>query len=102
MAAFSVRNTYLTPDGRVVCHEQARYQLTQNEDGWLIAMETRFSSAKPFSFGVKEEMGLTLRVTTPIRVKDGGGTILSRNGGINEKGTWGVPDRWWDYFGTIR
>ena len=55
---------------------------------------------QPLRFGVKEEMGMAIRVATPITVKNGG-TIRSASGGVNEKGTWGKLDDWWDYSGVV-
>jgi hypothetical protein len=99
-ARFSVRNRYVAPDGSVICRERAAYSITPNADGYLLTIDTQFSSDQAFTFGVKEEMGLALRVATPIRVKDGNGSILSARGGRDEEGTWGLVDRWWDYAGV--
>ena len=100
-ASFTVKNEYVSPDSRVVCEELTSYQLSPNKDGYLISIVSRFTSDTPFFFGVKEEMGLGLRVATPITVKGGRGSILSAAGGKNEKGTWGKPDTWWDYYGPL-
>jgi putative membrane-bound dehydrogenase-like protein len=99
--AFSTQQEYLDGDGRRICVESTRYTIVPNTDGYLIVMDSRFSSDQDFYFGVKEEMGLTMRVATPIVVKTGDGRILNGQGGANEKGTWGKVDRWWDYAGTI-
>jgi hypothetical protein len=85
----------------MMCEEWTSYHLIPNKDGYLISINSRFSGDRPFSFGVKEEMGLGLRVASPITVKGGKGSILSATGGKNEKGTWGMIDRWWDYFGPL-
>ncbi|MDE0860750.1 MAG: PmoA family protein [Akkermansiaceae bacterium] len=100
-ASFAVKNCYLAPDNRVVCEEWTSYHLIPNKDGFLISIDSRFFGDRPFSFGVKEEMGLGLRVASPITVKGGKGSILSATGGKNEKGTWGMIDQWWDYFGPL-
>ena len=100
-ASFAVKNRYLAPDNRMMCEEWTSYHLIPNKDGYLISINSRFSGDRPFSFGVKEEMGLGLRVASPITVKGGKGSILSATGGKNEKGTWGMIDRWWDYFGPL-
>ena len=101
-ASFSVKNRYLGKDGKLVCLEIASYELTKNSDGYLIRMETSFTSDKELVFGVKEEMGMALRIASPIRVKKGGGSIASASGGVNEKGTWGKIDKWWDYYGPLK
>ena len=101
VAEFSVKNRYTGTDKSIICVEEANYRFTINEDGYLIAMSNQFSSDQEFYFGVREEMGLAIRVASPIRVRDAGGSILSASGGKNEEGTWGRVDRWWDYFGSI-
>ena len=101
-ASFSVKNRYLGKDGKLVCLEIASYELTKNSDGYLIRMETSFTSDKELVFGVKEEMGMALRIASPIRVKKGDGSIASASGGVNEKGTWGKIDKWWDYYGPLK
>lgn len=98
-ASFGVKNRYLGKDGKVVCLEIANYELIKNSDGYLIRMESNFTSDKELVFGVKEEMGMALRIASPIRVKQGSGSIASASGGVNEKGTWGKIDKWWDYYG---
>lgn len=100
-AMFTVLNNYQRQDGTSVCRETASYRFSQNADGYLITTEHVFTSPDPFYFGVKEEMGLAIRVASPIRVKGGNGGILNSNKGINEDGTWGKAADWWDYSGTI-
>ncbi|MDF1788995.1 MAG: PmoA family protein [Verrucomicrobiales bacterium] len=101
-ASFTVKNRYLAEDGSKVCEETASYHLSKNDDGYLIRMENAFRSDKAITFGVKEEMGMALRVASPIRVKKGKGGIASASGGVNEKGTWGEIDQWWDYYGPLK
>ncbi len=100
-ASWMVRNRWLAPGGKLVCRETARYQFEKNADGYLLRVDNRFSGDEVFEFGVIEEMGLAIRVATPIMVKGQGGAILSGRGGVNEKGTWGKVDDWWDYHGPI-
>jgi hypothetical protein len=100
-ATFVALNRYVAPGGKVICKQRTAYRLVRDEAGWLLAIDATFSSDKPFAFGVKEEMGLGIRVATPIAVKGGSGSIASAGGGRDEKGTWGKVDSWWDYSGTI-
>ncbi len=99
-ATWSVENHWVAPGGRKMCREVARYETTRNEDGFLITLDSRLSSPNPFWLGVREEMGLALRVATPLTVRNRG-SILAARGGKNEKGTWGRHDQWWDYFGPL-
>ena len=99
-ASFAVKNHYIDKAGLLACQELATYQLSTNKDGYLITIDSRFSGDRSFSFGVKEEMGLGVRMATPLIVKKQSGSILNAEGGRNEPGTWGKVSRWWDYFGT--
>ncbi len=97
--SFTVENQYVDAGGRSVCTEITHHVWSRTADGYLVGIDSRFSSDRDFYFGVKEEMGLALRVATSLAVKQGRGTIRSAAGGRNESGTWGIVDRWWDYAG---
>ena len=95
---FTATNRYLDDTGLEL---QGGHAYTQRKfDGYLLSLDIRLTASKS-EFGIKEEMGLALRAATPITVKHGKGSILSAAGGIDEEGTWGKVDRWWDYFGPI-
>jgi len=53
-----------------------------------------------FYFGDQEEMGLGVRMATPLTQKSGG-RITSSTGATTAKATWGQPAEWCDYSGTI-
>lgn len=100
-ATFATRNRYQRPDGSVICRQTTTYRFKKLADGWQMNLDARFASKERFAFGVQEEMGLGIRVATPLTVKNGG-NILASHGGKNEKGTWGRVANWWDYFGTAK
>lgn len=53
-------------------------------------------------FGVTKEAGpLGVRVADEIRVKEGNGTFVNSEGGVNEAECWGKEGKWCNYFGTI-
>ncbi|MGC8668459.1 MAG: PmoA family protein [Chthonomonadales bacterium] len=53
-------------------------------------------------FGDTKEGGiLSVRVATPMDVRNGG-RILNSWGGINEQETWGRPAHWCSYWGTVQ
>ena len=54
----------------------------------------------PLVFGDTEEMGLGLRVATPLSPARGG-RYLASHGGLNEKGIFGRAAEWVDASGTI-
>ena len=109
-ASFSVRNQYWNEAGKkVVCTEVAEYTFqalhsdgsSQMPAGFLLHWDSTFSSSTDdFTFGDQEEMGLGIRVTTPIAVTQGG-QIRNRDGRTNEKQVWGKMSAWCDYSGLV-
>lgn len=97
---FAVRNRYVA-EGRVVCEEMCAYTFMVRPAGFLIVWDSTFRSSRGgFAFGDQEEMGLGVRVATPIVVKTGkGGRILDSEGRKNEKAVWGHTAAWCDYGG---
>ena len=102
VGSFTVQNSYRraeAPD-EVVCRETCRYTISVGPNGYLLVSDSVFESPKAFVFGDQEEMGLGVRVATPIAVKSGG-QIVDASGRINEKQIWGKSSPWCDYSGTI-
>jgi putative heme-binding domain-containing protein len=99
-ATFSTLNTFIAHDGKQVCEQETHFRLWQAEDGYVLGVDAVFRSGDDFNFGVQEEMGLGVRLTTPIIVRNGG-MIINSHGDKNEKGTWGREASWWDYFGKV-
>jgi hypothetical protein len=100
--AFAVRNRYVAAgdNGGTVCRETTRYAIVVRPCGYLLLWDSTFTSDKEFWFGDQEEMGLGLRVATPITVKSGG-TMLDAKGRRNEAQIWGQSADWCDYSGVI-
>jgi len=99
---FAVRNRYVA-EGRVVCEELCAYRFMVRPAGFLVLWDSTFQSDRSsFTFGDQEEMGLGVRVATPIRVKTrNGGRILDSQGRRNEKAIWGQTAAWCDYSGRV-
>ena len=101
---FSTENAYLKGDtGDAVCHEIVKYTFVNHDDGVLLLWDSVFRSTRDdFYFGDQEEMGLGVRLATPIAVaSQKGGRILNSLGGENEQGVWGQQAKWCDYAGPI-
>lgn len=108
---FTVRNEYLDQKdpSKVVCQEVARYTFLARPAGFLLLWDSTFSSDDEIRFGDQEEMGLGIRVATPLRVSAGGaenvppgnGTILDSEGRKNERQIWSHSADWCDYSGTL-
>ena len=97
---FAVRNRYLDKQ-RFVCQEDAAYWLTVVEGGYFLSWDSTFSGSESFAFGDQEEMGLGIRLATPLCVKGGSGTINTSAGKRNEKEAWGTTADWCDYSGVL-
>ena len=97
--SFVVRNRY-DAGGKTLCEEDCRISIRQQPGGTLIDWASEFSGPEEFTFGDQEEMGLGVRVATPLTVKNGG-QILNSDGLKNEKQVWGKQADWCDYSGVI-
>lgn len=95
-----------TPDAPVACRERSSVSIQDREiDGAavrLLLWEAEFTPGgnRPLVFGDVEEMGLGLRVATPLSPARGG-RYLASHGGLNEKGIFGRAAKWVDASGTI-
>jgi hypothetical protein len=109
--SFVARNEYLdqSDPAKVLCEEIARYTVVPRTDGFLLICDSTFSSDHKFAFGDQEEMGLGVRLATPIRVEKtgeehvppGNGRILDSEGRVNGDQIWGNSAEWCDYSGAI-
>ena len=106
---FTVRNRYLDGD-KVICEEICQYTFLIRPAGTLILWDSTFQSKQAdFWFGDQEEMGLGVRVVTPIMVKplkrdahlQCAGRLLDDQGRRNEPGIWGKRALWCDYSGPL-
>lgn len=100
--SFTVSNAYLAADGKkVICRETCTYTLLVRPAGYLLLWDSSFrSDDADFAFGDQEEMGLGVRLATPLTVKQGG-RILSSDGDKDEKQVRGKNATWCDYGGKI-
>jgi hypothetical protein len=101
---FTVENRYLNQRGdATICREIRRCDFHVLPSGWLLVWDSTFSSdAGDFTFGDQEEMGLGLRVATPLAVvSNRGGRILDAEGNVNEKNARGKTAAWCDYSGPL-
>jgi hypothetical protein len=110
-ARFTAKIEYLaaaadTPDAPVVCRERSTVSIQDREiDGAAVRLllweaELTPGENQPLVFGDVEEMGLGLRLATPLSPARGG-RYLASHGGTNEKGIFGRAAAWVDAAGTI-
>jgi hypothetical protein len=111
VALFTAKIEYLraatdTPDAPVVCRERSTVSIQDREiDGAAVRLliweaELMPGGNQPLVFGDVEEMGLGLRVASPLSPARGG-RYLASHGGPNEKGIFGRGAVWVDASGTI-
>lgn len=99
-AAFVEEKQYVAADGDVVCQERFHWRMRQVDHGFLIRWDSTFTADREFYFGDQEEMGLGIRVATPLAEKNGG--LLSDSVGRRKaQQIWSHAARWCDYSGTL-
>lgn len=102
--SFSVVNAYETTESpsQLLCEETCRYTIIAGaNERWILA-ESQFRAMKSgISLGDQEEMGLGVRLATPLTVKHGNGSLTNTSGGMNEEGTWGKQADWCAFSGVI-
>lgn len=101
---FTVLNRYLTTDGTsTLCEETCQYVIRNVGNGYSIEIATEFRpQMNAIVFGDQEEMGLGIRLATPLAVdQKQGGRILDSAGRRNGKEVWGKTSEWCDYSGNL-
>lgn len=97
---FSDLKRYETAEGTPVCDEIFSLSIRAESDGYLLFFDSQFSSHQKFWFGDQEEMGLGVRVATPISEK-AGGRLLDSEGRQGAKQIWSRAAAWCDYSGSV-
>ncbi|MGD9635301.1 MAG: DUF6807 family protein [Pirellulales bacterium] len=110
MVRLAGRNEYLdaSDESKVVCTESFDDEFVVRPEGYLLLLDSTFTSPHEFYFGDQEEMGLGIRVATPMRVEKGDGSLPPGTGNITDaKGrkngaeVGGNSADWCDYSGTV-
>lgn len=99
-ASFVEEKRYVAAGGQEVCRELFRWKLHALEGGFLVEWSSTFTSEREFYFGDQEEMGLGVRVATPLAEKSGG-LLRDSEGRQKAKRIWSHAARWCDYRGSI-
>jgi len=98
--SFAEEKHYLRGDGSLVCKEVFRCSFHVHHGGYLLTWDSVFRGDEEFYFGDQEEMGLGLRVATPISEIDGG-RLRDSEGRRGAKDIWSNAAAWCDYGGTL-
>ncbi|HIL69514.1 MAG TPA: hypothetical protein EYG38_06660, partial [Verrucomicrobia bacterium] len=102
--SFAVRNRLLTTEGsETFCEQVCRYTFLKQPNGILMICESTFRREKSdFWLGDQEEMGIAVRVATPIALaSEKGGRILDSKGRTDLKSIRTNTSDWCDYSGPI-
>lgn len=92
-----------------ICREDLRCDVRATPEGTLLLWDSTFTGDREFAFGDQEEMGLGVRMATPLRAEQvskqglpaGHGEIVSADGKRNEAEVWGTAPKWCDYRGEV-
>lgn len=99
--AFATLSSLLATDGTKMAAMRCDFSLAPKGHElhltWAAAITPEMDG---FYFGDQEEMGLGVRMATPLTEKNGG-LITSSTGKTTAKATWGQPAEWCDYSGTL-
>jgi hypothetical protein len=95
---FAVRNRH-EKAGTAIGEEVCRITVLVRPAGYLIVWDSEFRpTGGDLVFGDQEEMGLGVRVATPLAVVKGG-RITDSEGRVDEAQVWGKPADWCAYCG---
>lgn len=98
--SFAVRNLH-ERGGSVIAEEVCRVAVLPRPQGTLLLWDSEFRpSGGALSFGDQEEMGLGVRVATPLAVVRGG-RIVDAAGRVDEAQVWGRQADWCAYDGEV-
>ena len=96
----TVKNAWQDGD-TVLAIETCRYSIKPEPWGYQLGIDSTFvAGEKGLAFGDQEEMGLGVRVATPLAVINGG-EMIDSEGRKNGKEIWGKHADWCEYRGTI-
>lgn len=102
--SFAVHNKMLIRDSeRILCSQICRYNILRKTSGILMICESTLQrSGSDFWLGDQEEMGLAIRVATPIATKSGKGGLICDSEGRTERNQLRTNQSdWCDYSGPI-
>lgn len=98
---FATESRMFTTNRQPLCTLRSRMTLAARPAGYLLIWDATFAAdVQDVAFGDQEEMGLGVRVTTPI-IEKNGGVITTSTGARTARATWGQAFDWCDYSGVI-
>jgi hypothetical protein len=101
--SFAVSQRYRSHDGTIVAREVARFLLLAEPRRTLLRWESTFvPEGRELVFGDQEEMGLGVRLATPLAAKQGRwGRLIDAEGRVGEPSIRGTSALWCSGTGTL-
>lgn len=97
---FAVENSFRDGENRIIGTQTSHITLEKVDDGYLIGWEDEYAPAgEEIVFGDQEEMGLGIRMATPL-TELASGLIRTGAGLETAKASWGKEAAWSDYSGV--
>jgi hypothetical protein len=101
LGSFAVKNQYESGT-TIIATEVAHFTISVRPAGYLLLWDSEFTPTDgDLIFGDQEEMGLGVRMATPLAVVKGG-RITNSDGLEDEAQLWGKPADWCAYAGMVK
>ena len=99
--SFKTRSRFVTSEDREIGEAVEHYKVVRMGSSYGMSWDADIRSVqltgeKGLIFGDQEEMGLGVRMATPL-IEKNGGEILNSDGLVKASGTWGKSAKWVDY-----
>ncbi len=99
-ASFEELKHYRRANGELICKERFRCTFHVLDSSYLIEWDSTFSADRKFYFGDQEEMGLGMRMTTPVSEIEGG-LLTDSHKRKGADAIWSQSADWCDYSGKV-
>ena len=101
-AVIETKNDWIDRHGDVICDDVRKLTFGAEGDTRYIDFDITLTAGdKPVTFGDTKEGSFGVRVAGSMRVEAGNGGTIVNSEGQKDKGAWGKPAAWVDYYGPV-
>lgn len=101
-ALIQAENAWNDDAGKTLLTETRTLRFRPQAKGeWLLVIDLKFTADKRVTLGKTSFGPIAVRMAKTIGVHDGGGTMRSSAGGVNEQAIFWKPAKWVDYSGPM-
>lgn len=98
---FVTQSDLVAPDQQVLGKMVLRMTFMLHDADWIVICDATFTAGQArMIWGDQEEMGMGVRLATPL-IERNGGQITNTSGLRTASATWGQPADWSDYSGSL-